>query len=104
MDANGVQGFEADLMDHHELHEAMEGVDTIYSMASAMPYGDSDFARVNSEGIRNLLEVAGEAKVRAFIHLSTLDVFGFKAHAIERGSHPAPSGAYQESKLEAERL
>jgi nucleoside-diphosphate-sugar epimerase len=104
MDANGVQGIEADLMDHHTLHEAMEGVDTVYSMASAMPYGDSDFARVNSEGIRNLLEAAGEMKVKAFIHLSTLDVFGFRIRMINRESQPAPSGAYQESKLEADRL
>ncbi|HKT21556.1 MAG TPA: hypothetical protein VJR06_02890, partial [Nitrososphaerales archaeon] len=37
MDTNGVQGLEADLTDHHSLHEAMEGVDVVYNLASPMP-------------------------------------------------------------------
>jgi nucleoside-diphosphate-sugar epimerase len=103
MDLNGVQGVEADILDHHSLHEAMEGVDTVYSMASPMPDRDQDFLRVNTEGIANLLEVSQEAKVKSFVHLSTLDVYGFRSGGIGPDSTPRPSGDYQEAKFQADR-
>jgi nucleoside-diphosphate-sugar epimerase len=103
MDANAVQGVESDLLDHHTLHEAMEGVDTIYSMASPMPYGDEDF-EVNTEGVHNLLEVAREMRVKTIVHLSALDVYGFKSPVITNATVPLPSGDYQKSKLEADRI
>ena len=104
MDASGVQGLEADVLDHHSLHEAMEGVDTVYNMASPMPGSDSDFHRFNTEGILNLLEVAKESKVKTFVHLSTMDVYGFGAKAIDEATAFNPSDDYQKSKAEAERL
>ncbi|MDV3277031.1 MAG: NAD-dependent epimerase/dehydratase family protein [Nitrososphaerales archaeon] len=102
MDLNGVQGVEADLLDHHSLHEAVEGVDTIYSMASPPP-GATDDYRVNAEGIMNMLEVAQEMKVKTVVHLSTLDVYGFKVGEVTDSAEPRPSGAYQVSKLQADR-
>ena len=104
MDSSGVQGVEADLLDHHSLHEAMEGVDAVYSMASPMPGADADFMKFNTEGILNLLEVAKESGAKAFVHLSTLDVYGFHGGFIEPSTLPAPSNVYQKSKAEAERL
>ena len=104
MDSNGVQGLEADLLDHHSLHEAMEGVDVVYSMASPMPGADGDFTRANTEGVLNLLEAAKESKSKAFVHLSTLDVHGFRAGVVGRSTPFAPSGEYQRSKAEAELL
>ncbi len=104
MDSSGVQGVEVDMLDHHSLHEAMEGVDVVYNLASPMPGADSDFMKVNTEGILNLLEVSAEAKVKAFIHLSTLDVYGFGQASVGPSSAPAPSDEYQRSKAEAERL
>jgi nucleoside-diphosphate-sugar epimerase len=104
MDLNGVQGIEADLLDHHSLHEAMEGVDTVYSMASPMPGTDADFMRVNTEGVSNLLEVAREAKVKSFVHLSTMDVYGSAHQLITAESEPKPQNDYQRSKLAADNL
>ena len=104
MDLNGVQGIEAELLDHHSLHEAMEGADTVYSMASPMPGRDKDFVRVNVEGVSNLLEVAREAKVKAFVHLSTLDVYGSNLGRVSKESAARPGNEYQESKLQADRL
>jgi nucleoside-diphosphate-sugar epimerase len=104
MDLNGVQGIEADILDHHSLHEAMEGVDTVYSMASPMPGSDSDFIRVNTEGITNLLEVSLESKVKSFVHLSTLDVYGSNPRGVTAESDPRPGGDYQKAKLEADRI
>jgi dTDP-glucose 4,6-dehydratase len=104
MDSNGVQGVEADLLDHHSLHEAMEGVDTIYNLASPMPGADSDFMKVNIEGTLNLLDAASKSKIKTFVHLSTLDVHGFGAGLVSASSPFRPSNEYQRSKAEAERL
>jgi dihydroflavonol-4-reductase len=104
MDASGVQGMEADVLDHHSLHEAMEGVDIVYSMASPMPGSDADFHKFNTEGILNLLEVAKESKVKSFVHLSTLEVYGFGTKVIDQTTSLNPSNEYQKSKAEAERL
>lgn len=102
LDLNGVQGIEVDLLDHHSLHEAVEGTDTVYSMASPMPGADTDFERVNTEGISNLLEVAQEMGVKTIVHLSTLDVYGFGAGRIDGQTPLKPAGPYQTSKAAAD--
>jgi nucleoside-diphosphate-sugar epimerase len=104
LDSNGVQGMEADLLDHHSLHEAIEGVDVVYSMASPMPDSDQEFTKVNTEGLLNLLEVAAESKVKAFVHLSCLDVYGFGSRAVTPSTPISPANEYQRSKAEAERI
>jgi nucleoside-diphosphate-sugar epimerase len=105
MDSSGVQGVEADLLDHHSLHEALEGVDTVYSLASPMPdSSEKEYATLNREGIRNLLEAAREAGVMTLVHLSTLDVYGFKNRTITESSVPQPGHPYQRAKLEADVL
>lgn len=102
MDRNGVQGVEADLLDRHSLREAVEGADTVYSMASPLP-GEGDDYSANTEGMVNLLEVARESNVKTIVHLSTLDVYGFGAGRVTALSEPRPAGKYQASKLEADR-
>jgi nucleoside-diphosphate-sugar epimerase len=104
LDACGVQSIEADLADHHALHEAMEGADVVYNLASPMPYSDGEFLSVNTEGLLNLLEVATEAKAKTFVHLSTLDVYGFQAKMVSPGDPFKPATEYQRSKAEGERL
>lgn len=104
LDSCGVMSLEADLMDHHSLHEAVEGCDTLYSMASPMPFGDAEFERVNSEGLRNLLEAAKEAGVKTVVHLSTLEVYGFRAGKVGPATVPRPADGYQKSKLESDEV
>jgi nucleoside-diphosphate-sugar epimerase len=109
MDQCGIQILEADLFDKESLHEALEMVNVVYNLASPMPdhEGQGDFLEVNTKGLRNLLEEAEEHGVNDFVHLSTLDVFGFKkkrvgaedANAVVSGS---PSHPYQRAKLQAE--
>ncbi len=105
MDASGVQCVEADLLDHQSLHEAVEGVDTIYSLASPTPWGDdsAEYLRPNTEGIRNLMEVAVEMKVSAIVHLSTLDVYGRGVSGtLGETTDPRPDHPYQRAKLAAD--
>jgi nucleoside-diphosphate-sugar epimerase len=68
-----------------------------------MPGRDRDFARVNTEGLSNLLEVAKESEAKSFVHLSTLEVYGFGDPMIVPESEPKPGDEYQSSKLLAER-
>jgi nucleoside-diphosphate-sugar epimerase len=104
LDLNGVQGIETDLLDHHSLHDAMEGADTIYSMASPMPDSDKDFEKVNTAIVRNILEVAAEEGVKTLVHLGTLDVYGFGKGTVEVASRSSPTGPYQRSKLAADEV
>ncbi len=105
MDNSGVQGIEADLLDHHSLHEALEGVDTVYNLASPMPdTGVKEYMKVNTEGITNLLEVAKESGVKTLVHLGTTDVYGFTTRTITESSEPRPAHPYQTAKLAADRL
>ena len=104
MDTCGVQGIESELTDHHNLHEAMEGVDAVYNLASPMPGSDTDFLPPNTEGLLSLLEAAAESKAKSFVHLSTLDVYGFGRKEVGPSTPFNPANDYQRSKAEAERL
>jgi dihydroflavonol-4-reductase len=104
LDLNGVQGVETDLLDRGSLLEAVQGADAVYSMASPMPGFDTDFERFNTEGPKNLLEVAKEAGVKTIVHLSTLDVHGFGAGSIDAKTPLNPVNSYQHSKASAERV
>ena len=105
MDQCGVQCIEADILDRSTLHEPLEGVETVYNLASPTPkVGEGeDFLRANTEGIRNLFEEAREHRVKTFVQLSTMDVYGFGKHdSIDEFATPAPNHPYQRAKLAAD--
>jgi nucleoside-diphosphate-sugar epimerase len=109
MDQCGIQILEANLFEKESLHEALEMVNVVYNLASPMPdhEGQGDFLEVNTKGLRNLLEEAEEHGVNDFVHLSTLDVFGFKKKKVGAEDSKevvsgSPSHPYQRAKLQAE--
>jgi nucleoside-diphosphate-sugar epimerase len=109
MDQCGIQILEADLMDKESLHEALEMVNVVYNLASPTPdhEGQGDFFEVNTKGLRNLMEESEEHGVKDFVHLSTLDVFGFKkkkvgANDVAVDESASLSHPYQKAKLQAE--
>jgi dihydroflavonol-4-reductase len=107
MDQSGIQCLEADLMDRSTLHEPLEGVEVVYSLASPTPKGgeDQDYVGPNIRGMTNLLAEAREHGVKRFVHLSTLDVYGLeRQHSINEGSNPSPTHPYQKAKLAADKL
>jgi dihydroflavonol-4-reductase len=105
LDQCGIQCLEADLLDRETLHEPLDMVDVVYNLASPTPRdGDEDFLTVNTKGLRNLLEEAAEHGAKEFVHLSTLDVCGFKRRDLDESSGVAPAHPYQQAKAEAERL
>lgn len=107
LDQCGIQILEADLLQRETLHEAVDGVNVIYNLASPTPdhEGQGDYIPPNTTGLRNLLEEAEEHGVQDFVHLSTLDVYGFKKKKIgasEVAVNGTPSHPYQKAKLQAE--
>ena len=107
MDQCGIQLLEADILDKHSLHEALDGVTVVYNLASPTPdhEGQGDYLEVNTKGLRNLLEEAEEHGVQDFVHLSCLDVYGPKKRRVgptEVAVTTPPSHPYQRAKLEAE--
>ena len=106
MDQCGIQCLDADIMDRHSLHEPLDMVDVVYSIASPPPgRGHEDYVKFNETGLRNLLEEASEHGAKTFVHLSTLDVYGFgSGRAITKERVPRPTDEYQRSKLEGERI
>ncbi len=107
LDQCGIQILEADLLERDSLHEAVDGVNVIYNLASPTPdhEGQGDYFEPNTKGLRNLLEEAEEHGVQDFVHLSTLDVFGFKKKRVganEVAVEGSPSHPYQKAKLQAE--
>ena len=105
MDQCGIQCIEADIMDRHTLHEPLDMVDVVYNLASPPPgRGHEEYVKFNKEGLGNLLEEAHEHGAKTFVHLSTLDVYGFGSGSeIGKERVPSPTDEYQRSKLEGER-
>ncbi len=106
MDQCGIQCIEADVLQRDSLHEPLDMVNVVYNLASTMPADGPpvDFLDVNTAGLKNLLEEAEEHGVTEFVHLSTLDVFGFRKRRVGPDDPCWPEHPYQRAKLEAERL
>ncbi len=70
----GAETFVGDLRDPASLEAACQGIDTVISTASAMPFsyqpGENDVQTVDQEGEINLVDAAKAAGVRHFIYTS----------------------------------
>ena len=103
----GVRLVYGELVDRATLRDAVEGSEVVYHCAARPPLGGTaqEFYRDNVEGTGNLLDAAWEAGVERFVHVSTVDVYGYTHHdgADERTPF-RPDGLYSWSKIEAERV
>ena len=91
-----------------DLAKVVEGCDAIVHCAVGTAWGDrNEIFKVTVEGTRKLLEAARTAKVKRFVHLSTIGVHNLDMSGLldETASIAPPTGnVYGESKAEAERL
>ena len=86
----------------------VQGADLVYHLAAAQHeanISDQTFWDVNVNGSRNILEASVQARVKRFVHGSTIGVYGtaLDGHLDER-SPVNPDNIYGVTKLEAEKL
>ncbi len=109
----GVDLMTGDLTDRSSLDRACRGVTTVYH--SAAKVGDwgpwESFQRITIDGTDNLLKAAVLAKVKRFIHISSISAYGYVDGKGLVLDETAPLGQnlyrwayYSRSKVEAERL
>lgn len=104
----GVEIIIGDLTKKDTLLKAVEGVDTVFHIAAIFREQNVPhqlFFDVNVGGTKNLLEVARDAKVRRFVHCSTVGVQGeIKNPPADENAPYNPGDYYQQSKVEGEKL
>jgi nucleoside-diphosphate-sugar epimerase len=96
------------LLHGDRIAEAMRGSDAVFHLAAKVhadrQTSESEFARVNVEGTRLVVEAAIENRVSSFVFFSTVAVYPESGEVFDEQSATAPATAYGVSKLAAERL
>jgi nucleoside-diphosphate-sugar epimerase len=104
----GVETRVVDLGDAASVRSAFTAFDVVYHVAAAYRSehaSRSEFARVNVEGTRHLLEASQAHGVGRFVHCSTVGVQGEIEHPpADENYRFKPGDHYQESKLQGELL
>ena len=113
LDRMGIQVVAGDVTDRDSLRRSCQGIDTIYHAAARVSdWGPwKEFVQVSIEGTRNVLQAAAAARVRRFVHISSISVYGYLHGAGRTFDETAPLGTniptwsyYSRAKLEAEKL
>ena len=103
-----VDMVQMDLGSPRDLAQVVEGCDAIVHCAIGTAWGDrNEIFKVTVEGTRNLLQAALTAKVKRFVHLSTIGLHDPHMSGLLDETTPIapPRGEdYGESKAQAERL
>jgi len=71
--------FQCDLFDVIGLEEALENVDEVYHCAGLISYSSrnhSELYKINVDGTANIVNAALQAKVRKFVHVSSIAALG----------------------------
>lgn len=106
--ALGIEIIPGDLTDAKSLSGALSGVDIVYHVAAVYREEGIDhkvFWNVNVGGTENLLKEAKSAKVKRFVHCSTVGVQGEIKNPPAKEEDPFnPGDYYQQSKLDGELL
>jgi len=104
----GVEVVIGDLRDPDALKRAMAEIELVYHLAAV--YRQANVSRkemwaVNVEGTRKLLDAALDARVRRFVHCSSIGVHGVIKSGLANEETPyGPGDDYQHSKAEGERV
>jgi nucleoside-diphosphate-sugar epimerase len=102
----GFETLEGDVTRAEDAAAAVKGADVVLHTAAIVGEGgDMDaYRRVNVGGTRTMAEAARAAKVRRFVHLSSVMVFGFTFPdgVTEDGPKRGEGNAYCQTKIESE--
>ena len=104
-----VESTMGDVTDIGALREAMEGIDVVIHAAglahifSRTKSESAPFDLINHVGTRNAVAAACEMRVKRFVLISSISVYGFQdRHPVEEDAILAPASPYARSKRDAE--
>ena len=104
----GIQVVVASLEDSEAMARELQGHDVVIHLAAAQHEAgapESYFHQVNVDGTRRLLDLAGKAGIRRFVHGSTIGVYGSAAAgSLDEKSPLAPDNPYGRTKAAAEEV
>lgn len=107
IEAKGARIILGSVTERERVSEAVREIDWIYHLAAAQHeanVSDEKFWRVNVDGTTNVLQASTNARVKRFIHGSTIGVYGSSTAEIDEQSPLRPDNIYGVTKLEAEKL
>lgn len=101
--------FTGDIGDKKVLEDALREVDVLFHLAAALGgalLAKNEFFRINAAGTQKVLEAAFNAGVKKAIHFSSAGVLGAVQNneAADEGYPTGPISAYDQSKLEGEKI
>ncbi len=107
--ASRLEIVSGDICNRETLSRALEGVDILFHLASAVGsavMGREEFRRINILGTECVLEAARRSRVSRVIHISSAGVFGAvgKGEVATESTPPVPITVYDKSKLQGERI
>ncbi len=104
----GLTLVEGDVANPEVQRRAAAGIDVVFHLAAAhlgASVPESEFRRVNVDGVGTLLEACRAAGVSRFVHCSSVGVYGeVVAPPYDEDSPCRPELPYERTKLEGERL
>lgn len=103
--AEGFEITEGSVVSEDTVQEAVAGRDVVYHLAAAQhEAGKSDqhFHDVNVVGTRNMLNASCAARVKRFVHGSTIGVYQAGSGVVRDETSTVPDNIYGTTKLEAE--
>jgi len=96
-----------DVVNKSDVESAVKGCDVIFNLVSILPSSRAGkkFYNINTEGTRNILEVALRNGVKKILHVSSSVVYGIpKVIPLTEESEVKPIGDYGRSKLLSEEI
>jgi nucleoside-diphosphate-sugar epimerase len=108
IEAKGTEVALASVTDREKVFELVQGSDLVYHLAATQHEAnvpDQRFWDVNVAGTKHVLEASIHARVKRFIHGSTIGVYGSALEGtINERSPLKPNNIYGVTKLEGEKL
>jgi nucleoside-diphosphate-sugar epimerase len=102
----GAEVIVGNITDPGAAKKACQGVDIVLHTAAMVKEGGllKDFHEVNVDGAVNMAKAAKNARVKTFVHLSSVMVYGFNFpdHVTEEGPFCGENNAYCQTKIDSE--
>jgi dihydroflavonol-4-reductase len=103
----GIEVVESDIASREDCARAVAGCGAVFNIAAMFRRAnapDSDYDRINRQGVINLIDAASEANANKIVHCSTIGVCGhIETPPADENTPYNPGDIYQRTKMEGEK-